>query len=361
MSTVGYGSALYYPYIHLTDDNWLKAAALYYDGISRIVPPTARPVRDSQSVQLLKNELNFVTDLDPRDEAEEIAHDFLQFARKHNVIPCPVRVRPKYASGLQARRVKFRLYAEKFASTTLHALAEMGIISEDEGHRLHLDLDPLVAAVYLTFLAERMAERRKIPLVTDDPKYHSVLQQFEFDSTDPAPGRDCNVDMGYALASIVLRTVVPKGLSGLSVKRIVTFRRKHEAERQQFFEAIKGLTKDIPKIEDQESLEACLNHHRKTIEVAVEDLERALQGVKIKCAAGLLALSAPPWLIAASHFPSQMLVGAGITLFAGIKTGEYYQEYNRLRKGSPWSYVLSLRSRLKPSDLVKDLVSTAIM
>jgi hypothetical protein len=31
--------ALYYPYIHIRDDNWLKAAALYWPRIARLAPP----------------------------------------------------------------------------------------------------------------------------------------------------------------------------------------------------------------------------------------------------------------------------------------------------------------------------------
>lgn len=35
---VPFGRALYYPHINFKDENWLKLAALYYDGIDRIVP-----------------------------------------------------------------------------------------------------------------------------------------------------------------------------------------------------------------------------------------------------------------------------------------------------------------------------------
>ena len=43
---------LYYPFIHFRDEAWLKLAALYWDGMSRIVPMGAR-LHDSDEVKRL--------------------------------------------------------------------------------------------------------------------------------------------------------------------------------------------------------------------------------------------------------------------------------------------------------------------
>jgi hypothetical protein len=39
---------LYYPYVHFRDEQWLKAAALYWPGLARVVP-TGFPVADTES------------------------------------------------------------------------------------------------------------------------------------------------------------------------------------------------------------------------------------------------------------------------------------------------------------------------
>jgi hypothetical protein len=54
-----YGRALYYPYIEIRDDRWIKLAALYYDGLSRIVPHGVQP-EDSETVRRsMKNRIFF--------------------------------------------------------------------------------------------------------------------------------------------------------------------------------------------------------------------------------------------------------------------------------------------------------------
>jgi hypothetical protein len=59
-----YGFALYYPYIHFHDVNWIKTAVLYYDGLKRIVPENFAK-HDNKIVKALY-EANFIEHLDPR-------------------------------------------------------------------------------------------------------------------------------------------------------------------------------------------------------------------------------------------------------------------------------------------------------
>jgi len=42
--------ALYYPFIHITDVNWLKATLLCFPGVRRMVPESYVPT-DSEAVQ----------------------------------------------------------------------------------------------------------------------------------------------------------------------------------------------------------------------------------------------------------------------------------------------------------------------
>ncbi len=46
---MSFGHALYYPRSNLTNRNWLKYAVLYWDKISRIVPPSVQAA-DSEDV-----------------------------------------------------------------------------------------------------------------------------------------------------------------------------------------------------------------------------------------------------------------------------------------------------------------------
>lgn len=83
--TIPFGRALYYPHINFHDHNWLKFVALYYDGIDRIVP------NDDllEEVELIErindtatnNESLFVRSVRPGHYADNIAREFLEYAK----------------------------------------------------------------------------------------------------------------------------------------------------------------------------------------------------------------------------------------------------------------------------------------
>src|SRR5262249_48157769 len=69
---------LYYPYVHFSNKTWLKAAALYWPKMARIVPE-GYPVNDDSITQALIDELDFVIDLSP-DSAKAAASNMVSEA-----------------------------------------------------------------------------------------------------------------------------------------------------------------------------------------------------------------------------------------------------------------------------------------
>jgi hypothetical protein len=63
---------LYFPYIHVRDEAWLKAVALYRPRMFRIVP-AGYPTQDSDTVRALTDELGFMVDKDPTAAAQALA------------------------------------------------------------------------------------------------------------------------------------------------------------------------------------------------------------------------------------------------------------------------------------------------
>jgi hypothetical protein len=51
---------LYYPYFHIRDARWLKAAALYWPKIIRVIPEDYPTVNDTDTMRVLIEELGFV-------------------------------------------------------------------------------------------------------------------------------------------------------------------------------------------------------------------------------------------------------------------------------------------------------------
>jgi hypothetical protein len=64
--------ALYYPYVNFASDSWVKAAALYWPRMARIVPPEF-VTRDSDTVRELSGELNFVINIDPAAVVDQVS------------------------------------------------------------------------------------------------------------------------------------------------------------------------------------------------------------------------------------------------------------------------------------------------
>ncbi|RKN43815.1 DUF6236 family protein [Streptomyces hoynatensis] len=57
--------ALYFPYVNLPGDAWVKAAALHWPQLGRIRPQDYADVRDSDTVRRLRDECGFVLDVRP--------------------------------------------------------------------------------------------------------------------------------------------------------------------------------------------------------------------------------------------------------------------------------------------------------
>jgi hypothetical protein len=73
--------SLYYPYFHVRDDMWLKAAALYLPHVARVRPP-GYPVHDSPTATVLRDELDFLRDIAPGPQAAAVAQEFLALVQR---------------------------------------------------------------------------------------------------------------------------------------------------------------------------------------------------------------------------------------------------------------------------------------
>src|SRR5688572_25100741 len=63
--------ALYYPYIHIRDESWLKAAMLYWPGIGRF-RPRDYPTHDGRATAIFK-ERGWLHDLEPGPHTRRVA------------------------------------------------------------------------------------------------------------------------------------------------------------------------------------------------------------------------------------------------------------------------------------------------
>ncbi len=355
MNESGFGHALYYPYIHLQDEQWLKTAALYYDKLSRIVPEQF-VTHDNDIVKQLSEEEGFITDITPGIQAEDIAGDFLEFAKeelaqKNNRKKILAKIGKKIPS-----KSNFKIHMYKMGMLLREELPKLCLAKrlgrQSTNNSEWFDFEPVTGALYMTHLANKIAEERGLPIVTDDSAYQPLIRGIQLDRY---PDR---TDKGHALASLVVETAVPENIESISVKKIIDFRKKHDAERHGFYKGVMTIAKDIPRIEDYDSLQDCLNHHKKTIENAVNNLKLSFKAIGISCGTGLLGLSVPSWASSIAERQSnigvQVVSGGLICMATGVLMKEGVNYY-KSRKESPWSYVISLE-KLKSVSFIEELL-----
>ena len=347
-----FGRALYYPHVDLDNDDWLKGAALYYDGISRIVPDGVEP-RDSDVARCLIDEADFVRPLSPVHDANETASEFLNYALKY-LKDADYRNRLEKAMAELIRDFPvIRIYAAKLSDSLRNELPRLGLAYKPDAdkseHWEEYEFQrPVTGAMYMACLANRMASVRAVPVVSDHPSYQWLIRGMQDESSPYAE----NEDKGYLLGSAVIESVIPKNIANIDIKDIVAFRAKHEAERHRFYTAVNGLAKDIPKIQDADSLRDCLEFHKKTINDGVRGLELSLKGVGIDCVRGFMGLSVPAWAATAMvqsalHIePLAAATNGGPATACGILAMAGNKRYTT-KQNSPYSYVLSIQGKFQ--------------
>ena len=353
LQTIAYGRALYYPYIHFRDSKWLKTAALYYKGLDRIVPINY-DLQDSDLVKQLNEQEDFVRNISPENrDRKEVAENFLRFARKELA---DSRGRDRLLTDIGAvipTDERISIHMDKIAYILQNELPRLGLASRDEsyGRNNWYEFEPVTGALYMTFLANYLAKKRRLPVVTDNPLFQPFLQPFE--ETD----YENRLDVGEALAALVIESVVPEDIENIPIKKILEFRNKYDDERHLFYNEINNLAEELKSIEHPQALQDCLEHKKKSIVLAVNNLKGALKSMKIATTTTLFGLSIPSTMMSESGFVIEA------ARFVAVAIGTFFSHHyeHKSKKYSSYSYVLSLQKNLKSETLAEQMVKRKII
>jgi hypothetical protein len=374
VTTIAYGRALYYPHINFQNQAWAKSAALYYKGLNRIVPESYGPTQDVEIIQRLNDEEEFTREIHPGYAADYIARDFIRFAEK-NLVNEQYREELLAKLGRAADKEPFSIHAMKMGSTLKRKLPRLGLAQPERTFSIHAkkisymaqrwlpatglvkrpegpgsedwyEFEPATGAMYMTFLANFIAEQDHLPLVTDNPIFQPLITSSQLEQI-PTRG-----DIGQTLASMVIKAAVPVDVANIPAKRIIAFRKKFDDQRHLFYNEINKLVKDLQGIENADALKDSLEHKQKDIALAVKDLQRAYRSMKISTVVALLGVSVPSFLSG---------LGAGIATGGLITVGtaraiEQGDKYYKSKANSPYGYVLSLRKNLKAETFAQQLL-----
>lgn len=410
--------ALYFPYVALPDDAWVKAAALHWTQLGRVVPRGYYGIRDSDTVKRLRDELDFVVNVRPghdglawvdeevpnrinrthfewsrswlsTDEAvDALFYDFLDTHQE--------KLRPRY--GIEALGLTpldtWDVYDElipldprlqevhpgKMTRGLAQHLAEAGLLFRqryrwrraDDGQVLSvgdLAMHARLAGVFLAVVADVVARENNMSPVTDQPLLAAATSGWTVEALarilledEPAEAPE---DYSQAFAVIALQTVLPRNLSVVPVDRIIEARKRLLPELMAYRTYLDSLVPDfvaISALPDPEVRAAKLrNHVEREIAQPIDRMERELGRLGLEPVRAVLTLQTlvPPAALGvlgdAVHLPPA-LTGAGVV--AGCLVGAANSALDRRKQAlasHPAGYLLHLRHELKPSDTVANI------
>lgn len=162
--------ALYYPWIDITNDGWLKNALLYWDQLQTIVPCSMeRPYSTDTAREFNENGLLEPLFVESRmREIKELTSDVLTYI--NSTEGAEVLTNNKYSRYRDIHPDKLpeevrhllRIHPEKLPHEIRHAI-ERNFSLESTNDWLHVD--ERFANFYMTLLATRLSERRGLGLL----------------------------------------------------------------------------------------------------------------------------------------------------------------------------------------------------
>ena len=409
--------ALYFPYVNLPGDSWVKAAALHWPQLGRIRPHGYYGLRDSDTVKRLRDELDFVIDvrpahgsrrswvdddllarvnsrrLDTENQIDALFYDFLN-RHKDELIPRygaeaigvkSLRTQDVYDKLLPLDTRLEKVHPGKMSYGLAHRLAEDGLLVSrryqwrraSDGKVLYISdlaMHRRLAGVYLAILADVVARENGMTPVTDQPlvstatsgwTIEAMAQVLLADDIETAP--EGQTDYSQVFAVLALQTVLPRDLAEVPVERIIEARRRLLPQLMRYREFLDSLTPDfvaISGLRDPNVRAAKLrNHVESKVAQPLDEMERALGRLGLLPVRAVLSLQtlAPPAALGvvanAVHLPP-VVTSAGVV--AGCLVGAVSSALDQRRQiiaGHPAGYLLDLRHELGPSDTVAQIRS----
>jgi hypothetical protein len=337
---------LYYPYMHFRSESWLKAAALYWPQMGRMVP-RGYPTRDSVEVQILRGEVDFIVDIDPTPATFAVSEIFQALLASHGEqLRRHLLLAPDTASVTHTQAdptgVGF-VYAPKIAPALRAALEDMGLTASRGAYAWQelarpsmtspgdwVGMDARLAGVYMCVLAQHLAKGNDLHLTTDQAEAQVAVSGLTVDDVarvllgDALVAHDLersrsNSELETRLALLALKAVIPANLAEVPMASVVKLRQDHYAEFQAFRDQVQLALKDLADLDDLVSPEVQSAHLRAVVRRRFEEpraeLKRAFKS------SGLATADAS--VVATTTVATALLAGPWAAAVPGAAFGVY--------------------------------------
>lgn len=365
---MAFTKALYYPWIDIKDEGWLKNAMLYWETVQTIVPTSIKQPYSTRTAQEFHNEgLLLPFHVEPSmKEIKELTGDVLQYLES-----------PEGSEVLMAKEISKNHYIhpDKISEEVRNLVRihpdklpyeiENRLLRSFSSNRKHdwISVDMRFADFYMTLLATHLSEKIGAGLLTDILANNKLATAVRLDARLTIPKslvyknryytyrhyRDMPLSLAQgALADLIIDRIQVN--PNTSVKKILKFRRDHADELGRFRTKIAELTKTISSDQPLDRLRQQVEDiYINDVRPAMNSLKKGLTDSKIKWSTknflkvaffSTSSTSVPLALIGLS-VPYALLVGAGISLIASAIL--YNREKSEKLRQNPFSYLLAAK------------------
>jgi hypothetical protein len=361
---------LFYPWIDIQDESWLKTALLYWDSVRTIVPESIEAPYSTETGRALEA-AGFLVPLrvhSDMGEIEDLTDDALAYLGTTEatdlLIAEPGRRHDIHVEKLphHLRRLA-EIHAEKVPNEIRRIFGELASPSPRGSEWLRVDDG--FANFYMTLLANRLAERIGASLLTSFPAADRMALAARLDSHPWGHG-SWNRFRQYE--AFVPRRRMPRHLApGLlahlaieltgvapdtPVDRLLEFRERHSDELAIFRAKVEQLASAVAADLPVEALrQRICELHTSELAPAIANLKSALGGRRVRwLSEGLLNIaflsagSSTVLVAAGLAVPTALLAGAGLSLIVqGIM---YNADKRECLRNNPFAYLLSVEREL---------------
>ncbi|MFI0220443.1 DUF6236 family protein [Streptomyces lydicus] len=378
--------ALYYPWMHFQDTDWLKLSLLSWERIVRLRPRTVGD-RDSEVVREIRGESDLLQEITPsRHDLETVADAFFELLGHEDLVwelnalhlgaaDLTLGVSEDLFPPLSQRMTEtghhpalLWIYCggtgTKMSYLLRHQLIEAGLAVQVDRRDPWIGLQPRLGTVYLTALADTVARHNALSPVTDDPRMHQAVGALDrlADLLD-LPVTPALQDTRAAYAHLSLRAVIrPERIAAVPVSRLVAFRQRYAPELAAFHAHIDSLATELEQIAAVENAEIAQAHlqtlYERTTKPQLDELRRGLRAFGVESTLSMLGLKVDLGAVSGTALGTLAVSGGHPAMGAGavaLTVVPYMagrlKARQQQRTDSPVAYLLAAEQMSKRSRL----------
>lgn len=341
-------NALYYPYIAFQDPNWIKAIAMYYENIYRIVPNNMIP-EDLEELQPLLEDSSIGRMIDPIRYVKTTSDLFLK--KKENWGAAAL-----IGDEEEEKEKKFiKVHESKTDIAVKNLFLSLGYQEADSW----INLPTGLASNYMLFLATEIAKRNNLDLVTDSWAPWTGTTYFnlnggisEFLLPCGVDGFDENIEDPFALFCLLIDKITPINICEIPAEKIVEFRNKRKDEIANFRIKVAELYEELQCLEDPVVRYDVIQEKVRELEKAKREYQDSADLINAKKWFGVsfMGFPAPLSLGSVLNIPATKIMTLAATSIGlgglfNIKNSKI--ELNKLKKENPASLLVELHSNFK--------------